>query len=128
MDASNFMDLTAKWLLLIGYFFLLIQLFSNRITVEGLPGYLEVIFVIAPLNLIVGGYIASHFAVEAGLPIVQLLFASFLLNAVLLFVFIKILPGMLTTTPAALVIFCALFSLSSLLLLHVLVPPVASWG
>jgi hypothetical protein len=125
MDTNNLMDLILKWILVVGYFLLLVSLFRGRLMVEGTPGYLGILLVIAPLNLAWGGYVQNHQGAATGPVLVG---GAFLLNSALLLIFTKLTPGMSALGLKPILLFAALFSLCTLGMHHVLVQPVGTWG
>ena len=128
MDTSNLMDLTLKWIFVVGYFLLLVSIFRGRLMVEGVPGYLELLLIIAPLNLAWGGYFQNYSTTAIGPTTAVLVGGAFLLNSALLLIFTKLTPGMSALGLKPILLFAALFSLCTLGMHHVLVQPVGTWG
>lgn len=125
----NWLDIVCKWAVVVGFFQVLLYLFQDRVVLEGLPGNIWLLVIIAPTNLMLSHFLEGQYTLSGNHLLLALLLTSVILNTVILFAINRFLPGLVTDSLMDLGFFCAAFSLVVYLLRIVPeVPPINTWA
>lgn len=111
----DFLNILIRWSVLTLFFLLLCYTFQDKVTLSGARGYIFLIAVVIPINLLLKSYIAETLHLTYDQAQFAEIGGLILLNIVLFLAMDKFMPALETSGFVALLVFTLLFSAASYL-------------
>ena len=113
VDLPGYPDMVIRWVLALAGFLVLSAVFRDRFSIEGAVGYLWVLILVVPVNVVAPFYFAEILILPAP-PMAEIWLDMLLVNTALIYGLSKFLPGLVTEGHSGPLVFCALVALIAL--------------